>query len=255
MVAPQALGMLAAAAVLSLAFPLARYLHVLGRFGERTAVSIAGGAAVAYVFVQLSPELHDAASAFREATSDSRIHGIHLGVYLATMVGFLFFYGVEELVIRSRAEDERHRRREAKETHPLFVIHILAFAGYAWLVCYLMVRSPEQTGVHLALYTTAMAMHFVSVAHALREEHGGRFDRGGAWVLAAAGAAGWGCGVAVGLPESAVNLLLGGVSGGVIANTVLSELPRERQGKFVPFLVGAAAYTVFLVLIGQGRSA
>jgi hypothetical protein len=164
------------------------------------------------------------------------------------MAGFLFFYGIEELVIRSRDEEERRRSMDAEHSHALFRIHIAAFSAYAWLVSYLLVRSPEHTTIRLALYAAAMAMHFLSVAHALREEHGRRYDRVGSPVLAASCAAGWICGLTVGLPEAAIDLLLGAIAGGVIANTVISELPREKEGQFVPFFVGAVLYAALLSL-------
>ena len=55
--------------------------------------------------------------------------------------------------------------------------------------------------------------------------------------------------LAVGVPETAINLLLGAIAGGVIANIVISELPREKEGQFVPFLVGAVVYAALLILV------
>jgi hypothetical protein len=244
------LGTAAAAALFCLVFLRGGSVRLLWRTGYRTLVSVAGGAAVAYVFIHLSPELHEAASTFRDATSYLEMRILALGVPLATMTGFLFFYGIEELVIRSRGEEERRRRLDAENAHPLFRIHIAAFSAYAWLVSYMLVRSPEHTAVRLALYAAAMAMHFLSVAHTLREEHGRRYDRVGSLVLAASCAAGWICGLAVGLPEIAIDLLLGAIAGGVIANIVISELPREKEGQFVPFVVGAVVYAALLILVG-----
>lgn len=243
------LGTLAATALFCLVFLRGRRVHLPGRMAHRTVVSMAGGAAVAYVFMDLLPEVQAVAGAFRGAVSHLGVRILHEGVYLATTAGFLTFYGVEELVVRSQGEEERRRRREAGAPHRLFRIHITAFCAYAWLVGYLLVRSPEHAAFQLAFYATAMALHFLSVAHGLREEHGGLYDRVGAWGLAASCAAGWACGLAIGFPETVIGILLGGVAGGVIANTVISELPREKQGRFAPFLMGAAVYTGLLVVV------
>jgi hypothetical protein len=250
-VSPHTLGTLAATAVFCAVFLRGgRLLALLGRLGHRTAVSVAGGAAVAYVFVDLSPELHAAAGAFQGATSRMGGTAARLGVYLATMAGFLFFYGLEELVIRSQTEEERRRRRELGKMHRLFLTHMAAFAAYAWTVTCLMARSPGERGVQLVFYAAAMTLHFVSVAHALQEEHGALYVRAGSRVLAASCAAGWMCGTAFGMPGTVLGLLLGCVAGGVIANTIIAELPREREGRFVPFLAGAAGYTALLLLAG-----
>lgn len=241
-------GTLVVTLLFCLVFLRGRNLTVFRRLGHRTVVSVAGGAAMAYVFMDLAPELQEATRGFREA-------GAHLGprileycIHAATLAGFLFFYGLEEFVIRSRDEEERRRRREARGAHPLFRIHMIAFAAYAWIVSYLMVRSAEQTAGGLAFYAVGMALHFLSVAHALREEHGALYDRIGAPLLAAFSAAGWAIGLAAELPKGASAVLLGLVAGGVIANTLISELPREKEGRFIPFLVGATVYTGLLFL-------
>jgi hypothetical protein len=245
---PRTLVTLAIALLFCLAFLRGRVLHLLGRVGQRTAVSLAGGAAVAYVFMQLSPELQEAESSFREATSHLSIRALDYGIHLATMVGFLLFYGIEELVIRSRGDEERRSRRDAKRVHPLFRVHLIAFGAYAWIVTYLLVQSLVQTVISLVFYAIAMTMHFLAVAHALRDEHGDLYDRVGGKALAASCAAGWICGKSFELPEPVVGVLLGLVAGGIIANTMISELPREKQGKFLPFMIGALVYAGITLL-------
>jgi hypothetical protein len=56
------------------------------------------------------------------------------------------------------------------------------------------------------------------------------------------------CGLAFALPDPVTGFLLGLVAGGVMANTVISELPRQRQGRLVPFVLGAVVYAFFLLL-------
>ena len=248
MSAGHAVGTLAVTLLFCLVFLRASDLKILGRMGHRMAVSLAGGAAVAYVFMDLSPELQEAASRFREATSFFSIKILDYGIHAATMLGFVVFYGLEVLVIRSHDEADRQRRREADHAHSLFRIHMVAFAAYAWIVSYLLVRSLEETALSLSFYAAAMIMHFLCLAHSLREEHGALYDRIGAWLLAASCVAGWGCGMAFVLPEPAIGVLLGVVAGGIMVNTMILEIPREKEGRFVPFLLGAAGYSGLLLL-------
>jgi hypothetical protein len=244
------IGTLGAVVLFCIAFLRGRFFGLLDRLGQRTFVSVAGGAAVAYVFLDLMPQLNAAAGTFHAATAHFAMRLLSLGVYLATMVGFLFFYGFEVLVLRARSEEDRRRPRGMLTAHPLFRTHVAVFAVYAWLVSYLMVRSLEHTAAQFAFYTVAMSLHFMSVTHALREEHGSRYDRFGSPVLAAGCVAGWACGLAFGMPEPALAILLGVVAGGVIASTVISELPHEKQGRFVPFVVGAVVYAALLIVAG-----
>jgi hypothetical protein len=247
---PHVLGTLGATALLCVAVARGRGFGLLARLGHRTVVSLAGGAAVAYVFMDLLPELHSAAHAFRDATSHLAMRGLEMGIYLATLAGFLFFYGVEDLVILSQDEEARQSRRAEGKPHRLFRVHMAAFSAYAWLVSYLLVHSLEHTTIQLVFYTVAMALHFISVAHALREEHGALYDRIGSPMLVASCAAGWVCGMAFAFPEAVIGVLFGAVAGGIVANTVISELPREKQGRFIPFVLGAAVYAALLIVAG-----
>ena len=111
-----------------------------------------------------------------------------------------------------------------------------------------MVESEHDITARFVFFALAMAFHFVSVANTLRDEHGSLYARKGAWTLAGASLAGWLCGLAFELPRPLLGILLGLVAGSVMANTVISELPRQRQGRLVPFVLGALVYAFFLQL-------
>jgi hypothetical protein len=68
--------------------------------------------------------------------------------------------------------------------------------------------------------------------------------------LAIAPLAGWIIGIAMELPKSMVITLLGFISGAIIMNTLIMELPREKEGKFWPFLVGGILYAAILIPLG-----
>jgi len=67
---------------------------------------------------------------------------------------------------------------------------------------------------------------------------------------------GWACGVLVEVPAAIVCILMGLVSGGVIMNSTIMELPREKEGKFWPFVLGAVLYAAIVLLatnVGVGN--
>ena len=41
------------------------------------------------------------------------------------------------------------------------------------------------------------------------------------------------------------------VAGGVIVNTAIAELPKEREGRYWSFLTGAAVYTALLLTLSH----
>jgi len=98
----------------------------------------------------------------------------------------------------------------------------------------------------LALYTLALAVHFVVNDFGLREHHKDAYDRTGRWVIAAAVLVGWLLGVITEIPERAIALVVAFIAGGVVLNVLKEELPGERRARFVPFIAGAIGYAVLL---------
>ena len=41
------------------------------------------------------------------------------------------------------------------------------------------------------------------------------------------------------------------VAGGVVVNAAIAELPKEREGRYWSFLMGATVYTVLLLILSH----
>jgi hypothetical protein len=218
------------------------------RTHRRRALSAAGGAAVAYVFVHLLPELARASETFVAITTAQPLPWPEYRVYAAALVGFILFYGLEHLVHWSRHSGHREKAGSGVRD-PILILHIGGFALYAGLISYLMVRSIDEREIPVLLYGTAMGLHFLSTGHSLHREHGRMYDACGRWALALAALGGWVWGALVELPKPIAITLLGLVSGGVVMNSMVAELPGEKDGRFVPFCLGAAAYAVLLFFV------
>jgi hypothetical protein len=206
-----------AAGLLALAHLTAGGLRALWAPPRSGWLSAAGGIAVAYVFVHLLPEVAEA----HERTGER--------AFPLALAGLVLFYAVEQ---HSSA-----RRPRA------FEFSMTSFAVYNGLIGYLIARGREE----LALFTLAMAVHFVVNDLALSEHHRETYDRVGRWLLAAAVLVGWAAGQVVELDEEMIGYAIAFIAGGVILNTIKEELPGERQARILPFLAGAAAYTVLLL--------
>jgi zinc transporter ZupT len=59
---------------------------------------------------------------------------------------------------------------------------------------------------------------------------------------------GWAVGLFFEISEAAIAVLFGFLAGGVIMNVLKEELPEERESRFWAFALGAALYTVVLLL-------
>ncbi|HWC05486.1 MAG TPA: hypothetical protein VHF87_22245 [Methylomirabilota bacterium] len=242
------LGSLAVGATLALVYALGAWLNESDA-GERVWtrrrwVSVAAGVSVAYVFVDVLPELAAQHRTFREAAGEGLLFA-EQRIYVLALLSFVVLYGLEHIVLASR---ERRREAAAGAPDPVYWLHLGGFAAYSALIGYLLVERAERGPLALAVYGLAMALHFLIVDHSLREEHGRIYDRGGRWVLATSVLAGWVLGAATPLPEVVFARLFAVLAGGVVITSLKAELPGEREGRFWPFCLGAAAYAVLLFL-------
>ena len=239
--APTAAILLASAIALALVHLFAGRLGIGGRIPRSRWLSIAGGVSVAYVFVHLLPEIHEAA-----ATIDR--HGLSMPLaeqygYLIALAGFVSFYGLEHLARRAATGTERDGDAVAAG---VFWLHLGAFAVYNAIIGSLL--WDRELG-SVALFVVAMALHFVVTDDGLREHHGRVYHRRGRWILSAAVLAGFGAGYALEGTELLVAVFLPFLAGGVILNVIKEELPSDRESRFWAFALGGAGYSLLLLFV------
>jgi hypothetical protein len=235
----------AAVALLALIHLFGERLGFLQKLPRSAWLSAASGAAVAFVFVYLLPELSTGQEVIQEATP---IEWLQHHAYLIALAGFTAFYGLERLASKtgrrsgSISEDDQVRRR-------VFWVHIAWFGFYNLLIGYLLVLRAQAEDVPLLPFGIAVALHFFVNDHALREDHRELYDGPGRRLLAVAVAAGWLLGWRLpAAPEwrAATHALL---VGGIILTVLKEELPGYRESRFWAFALGAVAYTGLLLLI------
>jgi len=227
----------------ALIFLFSSKIHIIKIKHHRSLLSFAAGIAIAYVFVHLLPELSRASNVFVKTSGYSSLLLASYHVYIAAMIGFMLFFGLDYMAKRSQKD-------VTQNTRPLiFHTHIIGFAFYVWLVTYLMMRGLEEATLSITLYAIAMGLHFFSIDHELYREHRAIYSNYGRYILAFAALLGWSVGFFVELPKPIIITLLGVISGGIIVNSMVAELPRDQTGKFIPFLFGGIFYSVLLLFL------
>jgi len=209
---------------------------------HRRWVSIAAGVSVSTIFIDLLPEISENQARF----STGPVRGAALfpeqAIYIAAMLGFILFYGLEYMVAASPSEED-------KPSSVFFSLQIAAFALYSGLIAYLLVRNTWHDAPSLALYSLAMAFHLLLVDHSLAKERHGLYESRGRWILALAVMAGWSAAILTSIPEQWLARITGFVCGGVLMNTLVVELPEGRGGRLWPFLFAAVAYSLVLIVV------
>ena len=233
-----------AALLLAAAFVVGERTRILGRLlGPRSFTSFGGGMAAAYVFLHVMPELHGARHAFTEAAAMALPYEGKAIYYLA-LAGFLSFYGIRHFHTRQlSASDGKPGRLD-------FQVQIGGFAAYAWLMGYLLLRGLEAHHAAIGLYAVAMGFHCLAINRELSHEYGNDYRRSGRFILAGMALAGWASAALLDLPASLIPLLLAFLSGAVIMNSLILELPTEKDGRFWPFLAGGLLYGLILLPLG-----
>ena len=230
---------------LSAAYALGEWLERYAeRLGHRRWMSFAAGVSVAYVFVDVLPEL----CLRNEAVV--RIVGAHplfgeQRIYCLALFAFVLLYGLDHLV------SVRHRRDPSLKETGAFVfadwLQVVGFAVYSWMIGYLLVERAERSMLALALYVVAMGLHFLIVDHSLQEKRGQSYRRCGRWVLAASVPLGCVAGTTMPIDEVTFARLFAFIAGGMVITSAQSELPDERDGRFWPFTAGAMLYAILIL--------
>lgn len=206
-------------------------------------LSAAGGISVSFVVVRLLPGLGEHVRVLGE-TVETDIGAVPYPVYLLTLLGILVFFGIERLVIRSRAEAAGD-----KPSAGAFWLQMSAYAGLNFTVGYLLVEMFARGVRAMIVFAIAMGLKFIINDRSLHREHRQRYDGIGRLILAAAVVSGWAIAIGHPLPPGLLAVLQAFLAGAVLLNVFKEELPGEQQSRFWPFALGAIGYTVLLLLI------
>lgn len=215
-----------------------RFLHVIPRSRW---LSFAGGAAVAYVFVHLLPELNRIQEEYREVLSALPTKQ---PVFVLALAGLVMFYLLERAFRRSATREQRDAK--AASSKAAFRAHIVSFAVYNAIIGHFVSVLHERGLLQQLAFVVAMAFHFLVNDYALRKDHGERYRDFGRWVLSVALIAGWLVGVFDLVTGLLPDVLLAILAGGVILNSLKEELPAERESRASAFIAGAVAYAALL---------
>lgn len=201
--------------------------------------SLGGGVAVAYVFVQLMPEL----AAGGETLSDTAIAEfaptpiVEAGLFLIALGGAIAFYSIDVV-----STEHTTQRRD------LYWVHLSAFGTISALYAYTM-PFLLTTGIGYAvLFTIAVSAHVLLGDRTLARAHPELFRHEDRWVgiagVVLGFAAAWVLPPASDLILAIATAFLGG---GLLMTTFREELPQAGKARLMWFLLGVLAMAALLI--------
>lgn len=202
-------------------------------------LSLAGGVAVAYVFLHLLPELNEYQERLEGHLESGIFASIENHILVISMLGLAVFYGLERLAT------EMNKR----ESGNVFWLHMALFVFYNFSIGYVLAESEFDSAWTMTLYFLALGIHFITVDQGLRHHHITMYDQKGRLLLSVSVLAGWGVGAFSALDELTLSIIVAFLAGGIILNVMKEELPRERDSSFRAFALGLVGYSALLLIL------
>ncbi len=209
----------------------------------RAYISFAGGVAVAYVFLHMLPNLVEYNKPIGKLLINNQwlTPFTELTIYIVALCGFLIYYGLDLLA-------EGHRKAGHKSLFA-YNLHLTMFCLYNFLITYTMSLRALVSLTATALFTVAMALHFVLTDRKFSRLYSDKFTRMGRYVLISALLVGWMCSVIF----DPVNVLIAAfmvafLAGSVLLNVFREELPGAGLASFSWFTLGSVLIAMVLLL-------
>jgi hypothetical protein len=234
---------LAGAVMIAGAFALSHYLQRFTARIKQRWQALSAGVAVAYVFVNVIPELEEHRPTIA-GSATVELLDIEKRVYCWALAGFVSFAGLSGL--RFRKDQEASGRHGVG---PVYWSELAGYSLYSLLIGYLLVHREDPSLLSLELFVSAIGLHLFIVNNELAEKFGRLYEPRGRFLLMACVVVGWVLGILHALPDSLTSRLFAFVVGGVVITAANQELPGGENRRFWWFAGGAACYAILLLLI------
>lgn len=207
---------------------------------RKRTTSFCAGIALAYLFMHLLPELSRLQLELLDIRGENhQAYWFEEHVYIIALAGLLFFQIVDSI---GRSKDSKRAESFSFRAEMLF------FSLYSALISYLIIKTVELNQPTI-LITIAFLAHFFGTDIDLTERYENAFAGRGCYILSLATIAGMV--VAIFSPVSDTIYIAGFsfLAGGILINTLRTELPQPQRVKNVFLLLGTVVYTGLILLI------
>lgn len=206
-------------------------------------ISFAGGVSVAYVFLDMLPNLVEYNKPIGQFLLNNRwlTPFTELSIYIVALIGFLIYYGVDLFA--------QHNQTATHDNRMIYRLHLILFCIYNGLITYTMSLRVLTSMTYTVLFSFAMALHFVLTDRNFCRIYPVRFNHLGRVFLNVSLLIGW-CLSAIFDPVQVllVAFMMAFLAGSILFNVFREELPNSSLARFRWFVLGAVFTTVILLL-------
>lgn len=230
-------------ALLVCAFVVSHYCRQFTVKIKRRWEALSAGVAVAYVFINVIPELEEHRPIVAGSATGSVLDA-EKRIYLWTLAGFVAFVGLRRLPVHMSPNGTR-----AVSAKLPFWSEMVGYSLYTLLIGYLLVHREDPSLLSLGLFVFAMGLHLFIVDIELAETFACFYQPWGRMMLMASVLVGWILGIVDAFPDSFTSRLFAFVIGAVVVMSAHEELPVGENRQFWWFAGGAFCYATVLMLI------
>lgn len=209
----------------------------------RAFISFAGGVSVAYVFLDMLPNLVEYNKPIGEYLIQNQwlTSFTELSIYIVALVGFLIYYGLDLFA-------ERYKTIK-NDNKIVYRLHLVMFCIYNILITYTMSLRALAGLTYTLLFTFAMALHFLLTDGKFCRMYPKYFNQFGRSILIIALFVGWFLS-AVFDPVRVlfVAFMIAFLAGSILLNVFREELPNSDLASFPWFVLGAVLIALILLL-------
>ncbi|WP_424355548.1 hypothetical protein [Methanobacterium sp. MBAC-LM] len=221
---------------------------------KKKILSFSGGVASAYVFLDLLPLIENADPHLHAILGNTPLIMIFLekAIFGVAFIGFLVFFILEYLALKSRGNKAQQTTKSLKETNAsknVFFLHISLTAVVSLIICYSLRFEILTTGLGVAVYTIALSLHFFISDRSMEEHYGALYVKYGRYLLALMPILGWSLSILFPERTSEAYVLLAFIAGAVLFNVIKDEVPRVGTGKPISFFTGALLYSGLILVL------
>ncbi|MGB9978153.1 hypothetical protein [Methanobacterium sp.] len=221
---------------------------------KKKILSFSGGIASAYVFLDLLPLIQRADPHLHAVLGNNPFIMVFLekAIFGVAFIGFLVFFILEYLAVKSRYNNAHRTTKTLKETNAsrnVFYVHLGLIALVSMIICYSLRFEILTTGLGVTIYTIALSLHFFISDRSMEEHYGKFYVKYGRYLLAFMPLIGWSLSVLFPEGESEAYILLAFVAGAVLFNVIKDELPRLGTGKPLFFFIGSLLYSGLILIL------